>query len=185
MSKLVYIVPDLTKCKIGESYQASDWYMIPEANKKFITSIAKGSEVEFQSSEEHGKKVLTFIKVAGETNNTTAPVKTVISNPTTATKSNGKPTCADCGVELKDDKYETCYKCSMARKEKEATSPEGHDKQRSIEVQAMIKAAANVVGQSVAGQINFTDQTQATKLAEFVVIVATKLLIEFDTLSKR
>jgi len=186
MNKLVYIVPDVSKCKIGSDYTKSEWYQIPEENKKFITAIAKGSEVEFQSKDENGKKVLTFIKAIG-TGESEPAAKTTISKPTSATgkTTSSGPVCEDCGAGLKDDSYKTCYKCSMVRKEKEAKSPEGLDRQRSIEVQAMIKSASDVVGTAVAGQVNFAEPTQATALAEFVVIVATKLLAEFDSLKKK
>lgn len=185
MDKLVYVVPDVAKCKIGADYNSATWYMIPEENKKYVTAISKGSDVEFQFKEEDGKKVLTFIKaIGGSGNESKASVKPQISKPTQNTTPSNKPTCEDCGAELKDATYPTCYECSMARREKEAKSPESSDRQRSIEVQAMVKAAANVVGASIAGQVDFSNPEQAEKLANYVSTVAKGLLKEFDNLKK-
>jgi len=80
------------------------WYhtyqKVYEGAKKYLK---EGDEVEISLAEEEkeGLKVITFIKKIGQ------------SVPKPQPSNTGKPTCEDCGAELKDSKYKKCWKCNQ------------------------------------------------------------------------
>jgi hypothetical protein len=113
------------------------WYWLTPKVQQFIEKFKVGQEVEYEVSEDKGKKTITFIKAKGEVikvASSTSDDKPALSKPPTST---GEYTCADCGKPMKNNDYETCYTCSMARREKEKNSPEGIEKQKSIRSQAI------------------------------------------------
>jgi len=80
------------------------WYhtyqKVYEGAKQYLK---EGDEVEIKLAEEEkgGLKVITFIKKIGQ------------STPKPQPSNTGKPTCEDCGAELKDSKYKKCWKCNQ------------------------------------------------------------------------
>ena len=81
------------------------WYWLTPNVQKFISNFSVGQEVEITIEEKNGKNLVSFLKVTGE-----APKKEV--------KEVSGFKCEDCGSTLKDNKYPTCYNCSMKRREK-------------------------------------------------------------------
>jgi len=72
-----------------------------------------GDEVKVTYTEENGKYNATRIeKIGGGTDNA-------------ETRTDGKPTCTDCGKELKDNKYTKCYLCNKKSPVKSEASTEG------------------------------------------------------------
>ena len=85
--------------------------------------------------------------------------KTTITKTSEAPQTTGKYTCADCGKELKDDKYKKCYTCNKKNPVKSTgkkyygKSPE---ERNDIRQQAMLKASVHAI-QVMTGQINDVD----------------------------
>ncbi len=88
-----------------------------------------GDEVTVEYTVNNAKYNVTKItKVGG----TSAPIP---NNDTTAT---GKPTCSDCGKEVKDAKYKKCFKCN----EKNPAPRSGASVNKGSDVNASIKKQA-------------------------------------------
>lgn len=119
------------------------WFSLTPKIQQFIGRYKIGQEVEYESNEKDGKRVISFMKIKG----TVIVSKTSTDQKVTEQKIDvdTKPKCEDCGCGLKDDSYKTCYTCSMVRRKKEETSPEGVDKQKSIRSQAI----GNMVSRSL------------------------------------
>ena len=67
-------------------------------------SFKEGDTVDVEYNIKNGQYFVTRISAPGQSPKTSsAPV---------SEKSTSKPTCSDCGKELKDDKYEKCYTCN-------------------------------------------------------------------------
>jgi len=113
------------------------WFWLSLKVQQFIDRFKKGQEIEYDASEKDGQRSITFMKIKGTTSSTN-------NSPKNVDVQQGY-VCADCGSKLKDNSYETCYKCSMIRRERENTSPEGMDKQKSIRAQAI----GNMVSRSL------------------------------------
>jgi tRNA(Ile2) C34 agmatinyltransferase TiaS len=117
------------------------WYFLASNVKAFATKIPIGSDVELKTEEKNGEDTVIYI------NKNENEGVSVFEN-----KSGYK--CAVCGVSLKDNKYKTCYNCSMEARKKEDASPEGQSKQSSIEKQAIMKCSANAVAIALQGQVD-------------------------------
>jgi hypothetical protein len=116
------------------------WYFLAANVKAFATKMEVGSEVELKVEERNGEDTVTYINKSGGT------VAPYINNSSFK--------CEVCGAALKDNKYKTCYTCSMEKRKKEDASPEGQAKQVSIEKQAMMKCSANAVAIALQGQVD-------------------------------
>ena len=81
------------------------WYWLTPNVQKFIGNFSVGQEVEITIEEKNGKNLVSFIKALGD-----SPKKEVKEVPGFK--------CEDCGSTLKDNKYPTCYNCSMERRKK-------------------------------------------------------------------
>ena len=81
------------------------WYWLTPNVQKFISNFSVGQEVEITIEEKNGKNLVSFIKTLGDS--LKKEVKEVSGFK-----------CEDCKSILKDNKYPTCYNCSMKRKEK-------------------------------------------------------------------
>lgn len=68
------------------------------------------------------------------------------------TQTSGKPTCADCGKELKDDKYKKCYTCNQKNPVESSSSGRSPETIDSIKTQTAYKVAAMAI-QVLTGQI--------------------------------
>jgi len=113
-----------------------NWFWLTPKVQQFTSNFQVGQEVEYESNEANNRKTITFMKALGETKGETQ--KSPSSSPSAAHKSSTSEfICKDCGATMKNGDYETCYKCSMARREKEKNSPEGMEKQKSIRSQAI------------------------------------------------
>lgn len=117
------------------------WYFLASSVKAFATKMAIGSEVDLKVEEKNGEDTVVYITKSGG------------SQPM-AGSSASELKCEDCGAALKDNKYKTCYTCSMERRKKEEASPEGQAKQSSIERQCCLKAASNAVATAMQGQLD-------------------------------
>jgi len=114
-------------------------------------SFKEGEEVIVEYTEKNGQYNVTRItKGSGDSVQTKA-------------KNTSSPTCADCGKELKDDKYSKCYTCNKKNPDKTTTtskkksysksyskSPEDKEQIRRLSV---LRAVAEAV-QVMTGQIN-------------------------------
>ncbi len=78
------------------------------------TTNYPGDEVKVTYTEENGKYNCTRIEKIGGASASNSEVST-----------NGKPKCADCGKELKDNKYKKCYLCNKKNPLKNEASTEG------------------------------------------------------------
>jgi len=71
--------------------------------------------------------------------------------------------CERCGAQLKDNKYKTCYTCSMAIRKENAKSPEEKTKQDSIKRQAIMHAVSRtLIGMQ--GQVNIENVCSLTTM---------------------
>lgn len=134
MNKILGISQAKNMIQLDENIKGEKevWLWLSLKSQKFIDRFKVGQEIEYDADEKDGKKTINFMKVKG-----TFSSKSVDTQEGCV--------CADCGAKLKDNSYETCYKCSMIRREKENTSPEGMDKQKSIRAQAI----GNMVSRSL------------------------------------
>lgn len=80
------------------------WYWLTPRVQQFISNLGEGMDVDFEVEEKQGKKIINFIKQSGQG---PSQVSTGFS-------------CSKCGATLKDDKYPTCYTCSMKEREAKA-----------------------------------------------------------------
>jgi len=96
----------------NEAFKAGeDWYNLDRELKgelkPKLEKIAKGTEVvitfEKKGTARYVKSIETEVKKEKNTTNTTT--------------SEDKPKCSNCGVELKDAKYELCYTCNKEHPE--------------------------------------------------------------------
>lgn len=116
------------------------WLSLSAKVQQFIGRFKKGDEVKVERSEINGRDTITFMTLKGSKSSVQ---KSVVSEEKVTPTDKLK--CEDCGATLKDDTYKTCYTCSMARRKREETSPEGLDKQKSIRAQAI----GNMVSRSL------------------------------------
>jgi hypothetical protein len=127
-------------------------------------------------SEKNGQYHVTRVLKLGETASTSA-------QSASTTSDNGKPKCEDCGKELKDAKYKKCYECNKKNPVKRTSGYECPEKLgdrdavgRSIEKQAMMKAAAQAVSTALQGQLGDADA-----LAGMIITVYEKLLAKLNS----
>uniref|UniRef100_A0A6M3K2Z7 Uncharacterized protein n=1 Tax=viral metagenome TaxID=1070528 RepID=A0A6M3K2Z7_9ZZZZ len=139
-----------------EAPKKETWYWLTPQVQQFIGDIKEGTEVEFEVNEKQGKKTIVFLKKKGVTAS-----KPIASTAKVETKTETGFKCKDCGATLKDNSYETCYKCSMARREKEEKSPENKDKQSSIRAQAI----GNMVSRTL---ISLQGQFDLNNVGEYI-----------------
>lgn len=109
MAKIIGFSKAKNMVKLNEN-GTDTWYFLTPKVQQFIGNLKEGMEVEYSVEEKQGKKIIAFIKDTG--NKSSGPIINETDNPS------DELVCVDCGTALKDNKYETCYKCSMARKGK-------------------------------------------------------------------
>jgi hypothetical protein len=156
MAKVLAVSQKGNMLKIENTNEAKGyiWYFLTEDVIKFVAnnSIVAGTEVEFKAEEIKGEDTITFIKKLG---------------------SETQFKCKTCGKELKDNKYETCYDCSMKARKAEEASPEGKARQDSIERQAILKCSANAVAVAMQGKVD------VNVLGDMIEVLYNKLLKVF------
>ena len=131
--------------KVGENEADSKWYGLSTKVATFVkTGIEIGDKVTIKSEEDAGKNIITFISKDSKTTTTKKYIPTKSTPPPTEEPPTGF-ICSECGVALKDNKYSTCYACSLKLKDKVNKSPEEHDKQDSIKRQAVAHATSRVL----------------------------------------
>lgn len=91
--------------------------------------------------------------------------------PEETTKSSGTPTCADCGIELKDDKYEKCYPCNQKNPSKSARGGKTPEDRESIIRQSVMKATCSAIP-ALAGQVD------VNSLGDIIITLYKKLYKE-------
>lgn len=100
----------------------------------------------------------------------------------TQTQDSSKPTCIDCGKELKDAKYEKCYACNQKNPSKK-TSGGGYSKspedKEQIKKLAIIRSATVAI-QTLTGHIEDIDT-----LASMIDTLAKKLYLTYDNIDKK
>lgn len=139
MNKILGISQAKNMIQLDENIKGEKevWLWLSLKSQQFIDRFKVGQEIEYDADEKDGKKTINFMKVKGTVSS--------VNNSSKSIDAQEGYVCADCGAKLKDNSYETCYKCSMIRREKENTSPEGMDKQKSIRAQAI----GNMVSRSL------------------------------------
>jgi bifunctional DNA-binding transcriptional regulator/antitoxin component of YhaV-PrlF toxin-antitoxin module len=129
MNKILAVSKNQNMLKIEDTKEAKGyvWYFLSDEVQKYATSIGikAGDVVEFKAEEIRGEDTIIFLKKEG---GATSEFK-----------------CEKCGKPLKDNKYKTCYDCSMKAREEEAKSPEAKDRQDSIVRQCILKCSVEAV----------------------------------------
>lgn len=150
-------IGNMLKIEDKESKKGYTWFFMTEAVVAFVdkVGIKEDDNIEFIAEEIKGEE--TIVKI----------------NKFPSKQEETQFKCEKCGVSLKDNKYKTCYTCSMKAREEEVNSPEGKAKQESIEKQAIMKCSANAVATAMAGQI-----ADVNVLGDNIIILYKKLLAE-------
>lgn len=86
------------------------WYWLTPKVQTFVGNFHVGQEIEFTMEEKNGKNLINFIKATGDVSKAEVKSEVKVKESSTAFK------CEDCSAVLKDNKYPTCYTCSMKRK---------------------------------------------------------------------
>ena len=121
----------MLKIEDKDSKKGYSWYFMTEDVTGFVNvrGIKSGCDIEFTAEEIKGEETITRIeKYTGADTGSSSQFK-----------------CKNCGKELKDNKYETCYDCSMKARKEEESSPEGQAKQESIRNQTIGKMVAMTI----------------------------------------
>ena len=107
--------------------------------------------------------------------------KSTATHKATESKDTGKPKCADCGKELKDDKYEKCYTCNQKNPSKK-TSKQSYSKspedKEQIKRLGLIRSATVGIA-TLTGHISDVDT-----LAGMIDTLAKKLYQTYDNIDK-
>lgn len=148
-------IGNMLKIEDKESKKGYTWFFMTDAVIAFVdkVGIKEGDDVEFTAEEVKGEE--TIVKI----------------NKFPSKQEETQFKCEKCGSFLKDNKYKTCYTCSMKAREEETSSPEGKAKQLSIEKQCILKSSANAVATAMAGQI-----ADVNVLGDNIIILYEKLL---------
>jgi hypothetical protein len=137
MEKVLGKGTDGKTIKITSADDGEKWYALSSKVQSFVkTGINVGDSVDFKVTDDNGIEVISFISKTPITEKFT-PKKIV--------KKVSEYTCNECGAPLKDNKYSTCYTCSMKLKKEVNNSPEEKSRQESIQRQAVAHATSRVL----------------------------------------
>ena len=133
MSKFIKVANKKVMVKVDIDGLGATWATCTPAVKEFAGKAFKEGDAikvtyEEKSDAEVKYHVTRIEKGAG------TDTKAGVATPDTS----GKPTCKDCGKELKDAKYEKCYTCNQKNPSKTGKKSYG----KSPEVQESIKRQA-------------------------------------------
>lgn len=143
--------------------KGQEWFFLDSKVTKFASSLKEGDDIEFKNEDRGGENTITFLTKKGGSGGVVVA--------TTGTGSEFK--CEKCGAVLKDGKYKTCYGCSMELRKQEEESPEGKERQTSIEKQAILKASSLAVATALQGQVD------VSALGDAIEVLYDRLLKKF------
>jgi len=162
-------------CKKADKYLAKIIFKNGEKEKWATTSEAvynwakknfkEDDEVDVQYTVKNGQYFVSKIMKPGSSG-------TVIKEETP--KEISKPTCEDCGKELKDDKYKKCYNCNKKNPVKKSTGTYT----KSPEVQQSIKrqAIGHMTSRSLIALTGQVDVNNIEEIAESLYKLYVKLV---------
>ena len=124
--------------------ETGKWTTCSQAVKDYASQNFKSGDVVHVQYEDGENNMLHVTKIeagAGQ------DVKKGASTATPDTSASGKPTCADCGKELKDAKYKKCYVCNKKNPSKSGGGSYGKtpEVQESIKRQAIMHATSRAL----------------------------------------
>ena len=121
------------------------WFNTNDAVFNYAKNNFKdGDDIGVEYSEKNGAYTANRINKEGKSTKGDGPTATKTSSDEAPKSDSGKPTCADCGKELKDNKYKKCYTCNQKNpvKSEGKYSSKSPDRENSIKTQSAYKIAA-------------------------------------------
>jgi len=165
VSKFIKTAKDKIMVKVNIDGLGETWATCTQAVKDFAkTAFKEGDTVKVTYEEKTGgqtKYHVTRIE-KGTGTDTNSGTKTPASEA-----SSGKPTCSDCGKELKDAKYTKCWACNQKNP---ASKKSSGSYGKSPEVQESIKrqAIGHMTSRTLIALQGHIDPNNVTTLAETI-----------------
>lgn len=139
-------------CKRGGKYLAKiefegkdKWFTATKAVYTYASkNFEEGQDVDIEYNVQNGQYFVTKIMNAGSGTKSTSAPETKVSD--------GKPTCEDCGKELKDSKYTKCYECNQKARKSSGGKTYGKDSV-AIQKESVLHSCAIAVG-ALAGLVD-------------------------------
>jgi hypothetical protein len=148
------------------------WYNVETTIIPQLDKINKGDEVSIVYTKKGVSRTISKItKATVEVPKVETPKVTTPTDPT-------KPHCKDCGKELKDSKYETCFDCSK-KKNPELGTGSYHSENPEKTAQIQRGNALNAAAAVSSGQQFIHPETGAIdpeKAAQFTINLAQRFL---------